>query len=201
TIYFELAKTQLGKNVTTAWSNFCLEAVWGNFGSTNSPDYKLIIPKDPGKRTAARDANLSTLKNITKSDSYVRCVAHIPLLCHEEKGVPKVLKSSNANASAVNYRGYTSHGSDVTEFKNFANAPLTSISKLEEDDLKYTKTRACETYAYTDSVRKQLQATEKIADKFGESMSNEMANVKFKGQQWQGMALSNQQRRDEIVDV
>lgn len=199
--YFQLAKTQLGKNVTTAWSNFCLEAVWGNFAASNAPeDYKLIIPKQESDRTKVRNANLATLRNVTKSDPYVKCVVHIPLLCHQEKGIPKIFKGE-ANPQKIDYRNYTGHSNDVTEFKNFLNGSFTDISELKAADLEYTKTRACETYAYAESVRKQLQATEKVADKFNESMNEEMSQVKLNGQQWQGFALTNQQRESDIIDV
>ncbi len=158
--YYELAKVQLGKNVMTAWSSLCLDMGW----DTGSSPERMYTFKDDSKRAEIRKSNLAGLNSITSDPnasgdnpfkSYSQCISHIALLCREANGKTK----AQENAVTVDYgQAYAS------------STPKIAGNTIDEDDIKYTRERACEIHAYVAGIQKQLQATEVVAERFGQGI-------------------------------
>tara|TARA_R110000868_G_scaffold154736_1_gene380927 strand:+ start:44983 stop:46866 length:1884 start_codon:yes stop_codon:yes gene_type:complete len=180
-VFFELAKTQLGKNVISAWSAVCIDAGWTETG-------KLVILK-PGSSgyQALRQKNIDSLQNTQAgsdatagqvlSGQFFKCAAHLPMLCRLAKGKPKAGGSASDSDGASNLQvdaqdtnkviDYSSYSvpkdKDVQSMNQRGIAFKTANDDDEVDAIKNSsQQRACETVAYVDGLRRQLAATEKL---------------------------------------
>lgn len=167
-VYFELAKVQIGKNIMSAWSAFCLDAGYA--------DGKIIVPKDDSKRNKIREENIKGLSNASEATEthYKSCIGHLAILCHEQKGKVAALEQT------LNYKDYVKTTPSKKSVQSIHRTVVDNDMSLAVEDYKNTKTRACETLAYTQSLKNQLAATEKVADSFDNSM---------KDKKWAGVAL------------
>ncbi len=190
-VFFELAKTQIGKNVITAWSSACLDAGWvDNTDGKNSGEYLVILAPSTSSGSnyqKLRNANMDALKGQVAgkqlSEKYFKCVAQFPMLCKKKNGKlnlqgagatqtpgtdPNSASGITAGASSqsqkVEYEDYSIPSGKVIKSINGQGTGITTqsseISALE----KSSQERACEITAYVDGLRRQLSATEKIAN-------------------------------------
>lgn len=191
-VFFELAKTQIGKNVITAWSSVCLDAGWINNGSSKNGGQYLVIlsPNDPNY-SQLRNANVDALRTTQASQGqtagqqlsgkYFECVSQLPMLCKLKDGKYTAQAAGNATSSdtqdAASINAGTSTQSRKIEYANFSvptskaisgisgNGTTISTDSTDTADLKKSsQERACETVAYVDGLRRQLSATEKVAN-------------------------------------
>lgn len=178
-VFFELAKTQLGKNVITAWSSVCMDAGW--------VEGKVVIfdKSNPNILDQVRAKNIDALSSQSgkkSSSKYFECVASLPMLCHKSKGKIKQAGQTPgaendesqiqaaANNREIDYRTGAYGTSDLKDKSVVSFKDGVSIdAKTSDDDDKIndmiaiSRRRACETIAYVDGIRRQLAATEKLA--------------------------------------
>lgn len=173
-VFYELAKTQLGKNVISAWSSVCMDAGWVN--------QKIVIFDKANQNILdnVRAKNIEALKEQTgkvSTERYFTCVASLPMLCHKSKGKIKKVDTSEAGQiqaagsesnSVIDYRDSAYGVSNLKDTEVLSFMAGTNISTPNDDDkieemISNSRKRACETVAYVDGVRRQLAATEKLA--------------------------------------
>ena len=180
-VYFQLAKTQIGKNIISAWSSVCIDAGW--------VEGKLVIfSKGDGFQNSIKQANINALQNTTQtaqktsgqilSGKYFECVKHLTMVCRQEKGKyqptttgasqtddsTSISAGQGAQEQTIDYRGFT-----VPKDKSIFSINNISIGDTPDDDdevetlTKKSQERACEITAYVDGLRRQLKATERVA--------------------------------------
>lgn len=190
-VFFELAKTQIGKNVITAWSSACLDAGWvDNDNGKNSGEYLVILApstSNGSKYQNLRNANIDALKGQVEgkqlSENYFKCVAQLPMLCKKKDGkynvqgagaaqapgtdpnsASGITAGANSQSRKVEYKDYTiPAGKEIRSISGAGTGMNTRASEVADLE-KSSQERACEITAYVDGLRRQLSATEKIAN-------------------------------------
>lgn len=171
-VFYELAKTQLGKNVITAWSNVCMDAGWVD----ESGQKRLVIlskASDESTWKALRTQNTDELKTTagaTLSGQYFKCVAQLPMLCQKTKGkITGQSATDGIQASTPNTTfdysadDYVAEDKPILTLNENPTGKTTQDSSTHSDIIKHSRMRACETVGYVDGLRRQLAATEKLA--------------------------------------
>lgn len=168
----DIYRTELGKTIVNAFTSYCLEVDFKNYGSVSIDQNKkkcknkknedvpcavTILCKEDDKQTCINDnikslkgANLS-LSTETKAndaaDQWTRCIGSVSNVCY-------------INKSDYDYSGATS---------------------ASDEQLKYSKNKACIIMDYVKSARKNLLITEdqkKYYDSIGKGTSFQIANAK-----------------------
>tara|TARA_R110000868_G_scaffold136049_8_gene348827 strand:+ start:6234 stop:8129 length:1896 start_codon:yes stop_codon:yes gene_type:complete len=180
-VFFELAKTQLGKNVISAWSAVCMDAGWTENGKLvilkpGSANYTDLRKKNIDSLQTTQAAGDSTAGQIL-SGQFFKCAAHLPMLCRLAKGKPKAGGSGSGSTEAKTLQVEAQDTTKEIDYSSYSipkDKPIKTMSQridaftTEDDSSKMTtlkknsQQRACETVAYVDGLRRQLAATEKL---------------------------------------
>ncbi|MBH47338.1 MAG: hypothetical protein CME71_04115, partial [Halobacteriovorax sp.] len=181
-VFYELAKTQLGKNVISAWSSVCIDAGWTDTGKLvilkpGSSNYQTLRQKNIDSLQSTQSVGDSSAGKILSSQ-FFKCAAHLPMLCRLAKGKPKAGGGSSENGGAstlevdaqdsnkeIDYSSYTvPKDKDIQSMNQRGVAFKTADDDDVVDTIKSSsQQRACETVAYVDGLRRQLAATEKLS--------------------------------------
>lgn len=178
--FFDLFESQLGKNVISNLSNFCLNALFLG-------DQFFIIHEDSSKRDATAKSNLDKLDvvregTIQAAQDWNRCIKYVQDHCHQPKTV------------TVQNEGGEFHDEDYFNGSSFEEAIKSScqesqttdkMSESQKDalrsecdkDIKYTQQRACETVEYISQARRSLEYNKVISEKFKGLDVNSKATV------------------------
>ncbi|EQC51764.1 hypothetical protein [Bacteriovorax sp. DB6_IX] len=169
-VFFELQKTQLGKNLVAALSSYCIEAKNYQIGSSF---YATIIPEDKTQRQSQRKNNLRKLKQLSAtgkdlqaSQEWSVCLANIQHMCHQPSTVYMMDDSGNKTPiPGINF----SQGSLVNEcLSQFPQNERDQKRDMCQDDINYSKSRACEVTQYITESRQNIIALDKTIEKYDE---------------------------------
>lgn len=137
-VFYDLFKTQVGKNIISAFSSICLDAEYAT-KTTTGPDgqpqttISYTIDSDSTKRKAARDKNLQDAASFSSSSkqNYMECIKLTPTYC-----------SCTVDP-----------------------ATKTCVDNMKDG---YTKMRACEVVNYIKAAKQNLIAIDKIKKGYDE---------------------------------
>ncbi len=163
-IFFDLQKTQLGKNIVASMTSFCLDARH----IKNKDTYISLISDDDSQLNETRKMNLNNLSkkgliaentqtNLAYSE-WSHCIQNIQHMCYQ-KSFKELLKNDQQRTND----SFTSKNltSSCQKIKN----PKTQTYNTEkecESILMTTKSRACEVTNYVESARSNLGAIDKV---------------------------------------
>ena len=154
TDFLRLQKTQLGKNIVATLTSYCIEA---DYVKKDDVTYPLIY-EDKDKRSKSREKNISSLNKFQNTDGTMKnsasykwsgCIASVQHMCHQVKFKEK---DSKGNMT------------DNTDYINLKDK--LSSSEITEEDLTYSKQRACEVTEYIIKARTSLGAIDQTMEKF-----------------------------------
>ena len=166
-IFFDLQKTQLGKNIVATMTSYCVDAKHDKYKST----YLSLIDKD--KITQNRKNNLNklgksdTLKNGKTTNmaysEWSHCIQNIQHICYQ---MP--IKTYDQEG---NERPYSNDDFTNSKIKSFCTTNIFKDNESEcENLISYSKQRACEVTNYVESARTNLNSIDKIKSKYTQVM-------------------------------
>ncbi|MBT5094934.1 MAG: hypothetical protein HOM21_11850, partial [Halobacteriovoraceae bacterium] len=152
-MFFKLYKSQIGKNIISTLTSYCVEA-----SATSTPPY--MIKKDVTARNAVRQTNLKSLeKTVSKKDkdgnptgekvlaaksNWDGCIVSLQHICYKTE---KYITASSVSSGS--------------------SSPTTIVFEPERDaDHEYSNQRACAVTNYLRESRQALNSTEKIEKKY-----------------------------------
>lgn len=156
TDFLRLQKTQLGKNIVATLTSYCIEADYVEYAENDVVKEKVTYPiiyEKKDKRNNSREKNIKSLndfqntKNIA-SHKWSGCIASVQHMCHQ-----LIFKEEDANGNMQNNSDYT-------------NLEKLKTKGVTEEDLTYTKERACEVTEYIIKARTSLGAIDQTMEKF-----------------------------------
>lgn len=192
--FFELYRTQLGKNIISAISSYCIEAEPVKFGQRFP-----IISNVETDREAARDESLKTLSQVNTSDNkltaYTRwsyCIQEVSTLCTAGTVGGKHVKFNidpNIAAKSVTYNDIL-YSCDGTTPKKKADPNKT---KECESAISYSNVRACSVVQYIELARQSIGKTDAIAAKLNDLKGTKtFDNVKM---------YNSSENKDQSIDA
>ncbi len=185
-VYFQLAKTQIGKNILSAWSSVCIDA--GFVG-----DKLVIFKSGTDRQKAVRKENINALQTTVGdqdgtagkklTSGFFNCVPQLIMVCREQKGTFTPSANPNTQTEDANSISTDNNSQPVEiDYKNYSipdDSPILSITRKNVKDengvnittgqsteslKKESQQRACEITAFVDGLRRQLKATERVAE-------------------------------------
>lgn len=165
--FFELFESQVGKNVISSLSNFCLNAQdLGEF---------FVIYYDEKKREDVAENNMKNLDNLDNENKLVAaknwnsCIARVQDHCHQpEKKIIKDTKSGKFDEILVDFKSNFENKCKLDKKDEICN----------EADITYTQQRACETVEYISQARRSLEYNKQVMEKFDDlKTQGSVANV------------------------
>lgn len=163
-VFHRLYKSQLGKNVISSLSSYCIEA---------DPGKSYLISESAKDRRDQREENIKLLQSPAidgkqaGATQWNLCIVNVAPICAKE--VQVITKEDGTTANGINYKSDTS-----------------VIGKSDGDDdekarakiFKYSNQRACEVVAFIKSAKQSIKAMAIIQKKFEENKSNNFGNAK-----------------------
>ncbi|MDD0852893.1 hypothetical protein HBN50_07290 [Halobacteriovorax sp. GB3] len=131
-VFYDLYETQVGKNIVSAFSSYCMDAHAGN-------DY--AIKKDEVYRKENREKNIKSLGNFDASsrNSWNDCIVKVPKICHDKNLISEVQNSKDADEVTSEDIDYTQvRACEVVNYVKTAKQNLLAITKVKDSikDLK-----------------------------------------------------------------
>jgi len=171
-VFFELHKSQLGKNIIAALSSYCIEAenLQGEFPIINKEN------KDQIRKSNLKNLNELTASGETLSASanWNVCIQNIQYICHQ----PTSLKTRDEA------------GQEVGSSNQFSKDKLIDTCETElpkkyqkdcTDIIEYSQTRACVVTQYIDEARRNLQVVDSTIEGYDKlkATNRNPANISF----------------------
>lgn len=210
-VFFELAKTQIGKNVIAAWSAVCMDSGWvGNklviFTNAQSTIYKEIRKKNIASLTTTAGSDGKTGGQVL-SGMFFNCVAALPMLCKKARGSMNASSAGAQNQEQSSIQAEAADSDSKIDYRNYSIAKDKVIQtmsgsgsglKTPDNDntaaaiTQKSQDRACETIAYVDGLRRQLAATEKVSEALANDETTKTSQISL---------LDKKERRTGDVDI
>lgn len=180
--FFDLFESQLGKNVISSLSNYCINAAYVG------ENQFFIIHKDSIKRDATVEENLKSLDvvadgTLDAAKHWNICIKYVQDHCHQPEKITK--QNEKGEFIDEDYLNNTSFKSGISksclDSQKKPSSSTAEIEKIEaecEEDIKYTQQRACETVEYISQARRSLEYNKTITAKFKELEVNSPGTVK-----------------------
>lgn len=163
-VFFELHKTQIGKNIVAAISSYCIESKKVTLGTASNHSV-YMISDDPNERKSTREENLKSLRvqsgeTIEASSKWGNCLISLQHVCHQPENLPVLDKGGNKVSDIKAY----SKDNQISGCEKAFSLKSDECTEL----VGYTNRRACEVVQYLDEGRKNLDVVTKTIEKYDE---------------------------------
>lgn len=206
-VFFQLYKSQLGKNILASLSSYCIEAapvrISGPAGTFSIP----MIYEDKGERETKRKQNLKSLNQtatnpqsgestLRASSNWNSCITNIQYVCHQPT---HILKQDGDTILKTAFMDNTENllESCISEREDLFKEKEDKAEKRCLSDIDYSKKRACVVTQYLTEAKRNLGVLDKTMElysKIGNS-GNGSDGVKFYKD------ASNKKSIDELTSI
>lgn len=159
-------QNQLTKNILTAISSFCIEADVVGSGENAFP----LLDKEATNRNKTREENIKTLAVETvgeisgaqsQSSQWQTCFINAQYVCH---GGTKKWKKEDGTVVSITAEKAFEITCDKSKLTNKEYDACKKKKTKRDENVAYTKTRACELTNYLKTAKQNLKAVEKISE-------------------------------------